>query len=98
MVLLATSADGLQRQLDMLQYYCQRRGLTVKTIKTKLMLFVVLTGTFPFARQQRSQPTAVATYAQHSVQPGEGESAGGSGGAGAVRRAGLGIQGLFVCQ
>jgi hypothetical protein len=38
MVLLATSAAGPQQQLDLLQRYCQRRGLTVNTAKTKLML------------------------------------------------------------
>lgn len=38
MVLLATSAAGLQQQLDLLQRYCQRQGLTVNTVKTKLML------------------------------------------------------------
>ena len=38
MVLLATSAAGLQRQLDLLQHYCSGNGLTVNTVKTKLML------------------------------------------------------------
>jgi len=38
MALLATSAAGLQRQLDLLQQYCQQWGLTVNTVKTKLML------------------------------------------------------------
>jgi hypothetical protein len=38
MVLLATSAEGLQAQLDLLQQYCQQWGLTVNTVKTKLML------------------------------------------------------------
>ena len=38
MVLLATSAEGLQRQLDLLQQFCQQWGLTVNTVKTKLML------------------------------------------------------------
>ena len=37
MVLMATSAAGLQRQLDLLQQYCQQWGLTVNTVKTKLM-------------------------------------------------------------
>lgn len=38
MVLLANSPAGLQRQLNLLQQYCQRWGLTVNTLKTKLML------------------------------------------------------------
>ena len=38
MVLLATSAAGLQRQLDLLQQYCRQWGLTVNIDKTKLML------------------------------------------------------------
>lgn len=38
MALLATSAAGLQRQLDLLQDYCQRWGLTVNTVKTKVQL------------------------------------------------------------
>ena len=38
MALLATSAAGLQRQLDLLQAYCQRWGLTVNTVKTKVQL------------------------------------------------------------
>ena len=37
-VVLATSAAGLQRQLGMLQQYCQQWGLTVITVKTKLLL------------------------------------------------------------
>ena len=38
MALLATSAAGLQRQLDLLHTYCQRWGLTVNTDKTKVQL------------------------------------------------------------
>lgn len=38
MALLATSAAGLQRQLDLLQQYCSQWGLTVNTVKTKVML------------------------------------------------------------
>ena len=38
MALVATSAAGLQRQLDLLQQYCQQWGLTVNTVKTKLLL------------------------------------------------------------
>jgi hypothetical protein len=38
MALLSTSAAGLQRQLGMLQQYCERWGLTVNTVKTKLVL------------------------------------------------------------
>jgi len=38
MALLATSAAGLRRQLALLQQYCQQWGLTVNTVKTKLML------------------------------------------------------------
>jgi len=38
MVLMATSAAGLQRQLNLLQQYCQQWGLTVNTVKTKLMV------------------------------------------------------------
>ena len=38
MVLLATSASGLQRQLNLLQQYCRQWGLTVNIDKTKLML------------------------------------------------------------
>ena len=38
MVLLATSAAGLQRQLNLLQQYCRQWGLTVYIDKTKLML------------------------------------------------------------
>jgi hypothetical protein len=36
--LVSTSAAGLQRQLDLLQRYCQQCGLTVNTVKTKLMI------------------------------------------------------------
>ena len=35
---LATSAEGLQAQLGLLQQYCERWGLTVNTVKTKLLL------------------------------------------------------------
>ncbi|KAL4855790.1 Retrovirus-related Pol polyprotein from type-2 retrotransposable element R2DM [Chlorella vulgaris] len=49
--LLATSADGLQRQLDLLQQYCEQWGLTVNAAKTKLVL---LSG-------QRTQQAAVDT-------------------------------------
>jgi hypothetical protein len=38
MALLATSAEGLQAQLGLLQQYCERWGLTVNTVKTKLLL------------------------------------------------------------
>ena len=38
MALVATSPAGLQAQLDLLQQYCQRWGLTVNTVKTKLLL------------------------------------------------------------
>ena len=38
LALLATSAAGLQRQLNLLQRYCQQWGLTVNTVKTKAML------------------------------------------------------------
>jgi hypothetical protein len=38
MALMATSAAGLQAQLNLLQQYCQRWGLTVNTVKTKLLL------------------------------------------------------------
>ena len=38
MALLATSAAGLQRQLDLLHTYCQLWGLTVNTDKTKVQL------------------------------------------------------------
>ena len=38
MALLATSAEGLQAQLGLLQQYCESWGLTVNTVKTKLML------------------------------------------------------------
>lgn len=38
MALLATSAEGLQAQLELLQQYCERWDLTVNTAKTKLML------------------------------------------------------------
>ena len=38
LALLATSAAGLQRQLDLLQQYCTDRGLTVNLTKTKVML------------------------------------------------------------
>ena len=38
MALLATSAAGLQRQLNLLQQYCSQWGLTVNTVKTKVML------------------------------------------------------------
>ena len=51
MVLLATSAAWLQRQLGMLQQYCQRWGLTVNTVKTELLL---LSG-------ERTQQAAVRT-------------------------------------
>ena len=51
MVLLATSAAGLRRQLGMLQQYCQRWGLTVNTVKTELLL---LSG-------ERTQQAAVRT-------------------------------------
>ena len=36
--LLATSAAGLQRQLDLLERYCARKRLTVNSRKTKVML------------------------------------------------------------
>lgn len=36
--LLATSAAGLQRQLDLLERYCVRKRLTVNSAKTKVML------------------------------------------------------------
>jgi hypothetical protein len=38
MALLSTSAEGLQAQLALLEQYCERWGLTVNTVKTKLML------------------------------------------------------------
>ena len=38
LALLATSAGGLQRQLDLLQQYFSDRGLTVNLTKTKVML------------------------------------------------------------
>ena len=38
MVLLATSAAGLQRQLNLLQCYCRQWGLTLNIVKTKLLL------------------------------------------------------------
>jgi len=38
LALLATSAAGLQRQIDLLQQYCTDRGLTVNLAKTKIML------------------------------------------------------------
>jgi hypothetical protein len=38
MTLLATSAEGLQQQLNLLQRYCEQWGLTVNTVKTKLLL------------------------------------------------------------
>ncbi|KAI3436401.1 hypothetical protein D9Q98_005818 [Chlorella vulgaris] len=47
--LLATTADGLQRQLDLLQRNCEQWGLTVNAAKTKLVL---LSG-------QRTQQAAV---------------------------------------
>ena len=50
MVLLATSAAGLQRQLNLLQQYCRQWGLTVNIDKTKLML---LGG--PSTRRSRQQ-------------------------------------------
>jgi hypothetical protein len=37
MTLLATSAAGLQAQLELLQQYCQQWGLTVNIDKTKVM-------------------------------------------------------------
>lgn len=38
MALLATSPSGLQRQLQLLEQYCTKRGLTVIVKKTKIML------------------------------------------------------------
>ena len=38
-ILLSNSAEGLQRELDNLQKYCQEWGLTVNTNKTKAMIF-----------------------------------------------------------
>ena len=38
-ILLSTSAEGLQRQLDNLEKYCEEWGLTVNTKKTKIMVF-----------------------------------------------------------
>ena len=63
MVLLATSAAGLQRQLDVLQQYCQRWGLTVNLVKTKLML---LSGA---RTQQSAQQTAEAAGLRFAGQP-----------------------------
>ncbi|PSC67546.1 ribosomal large subunit pseudouridine synthase D [Micractinium conductrix] len=38
MALLATTANGLQQQLRLLEQYCAERGLTVNVVKTKVML------------------------------------------------------------
>lgn len=38
LALLATSAAGLQAQLDILERFCKRLGLTVNLVKTKVML------------------------------------------------------------
>ena len=38
MALLATTANGLQQQLRILEQYCAERGLTVNVVKTKVML------------------------------------------------------------
>ncbi|PSC73200.1 magnesium chelatase subunit of protochlorophyllide reductase isoform A [Micractinium conductrix] len=38
MALLATTANGLQQQLWLLEQYCAERGLTVNVVKTKVML------------------------------------------------------------
>ena len=63
MVLLATSAAGLQQQLDVLQQYCQQWGLTVNLLKTKLML---LSGA---RTQQEAQQTAEAAGLRFAGQP-----------------------------
>ena len=38
MALLATTANGLQQQLRLLEQYCAERGLAVNVVKTKVML------------------------------------------------------------
>ena len=55
--LLATSGAGLQRQLDLLQRYCERWGLTVNAAKIKLLL---LSG-------QRTQQAALETAQQAAL-------------------------------
>ncbi|KAL4856505.1 hypothetical protein ACK3TF_002987 [Chlorella vulgaris] len=55
--LLATSAAGQQRQIDLLQRYCEQWGLTVNAAKTKLVL---LSG-------QRTQQAAVDTAQQAAL-------------------------------
>lgn len=56
--LLATSAAGLQRQLALLERYCARKGLTVNSTKTKVML---LSG-------ERTETAALATARRGGLQ------------------------------
>ena len=65
MVLLATSADGLQRQLNLLQRYCQQWGLTVITVKTKLLL---LSGQRTQQAAQQAAEQAGLTFAEQPLE------------------------------
>lgn len=65
MALLATSATGLQAQLDLLESYCQQWGLTVNITKTKVML---LAGGSNEADAMRLARRARLTYGGKEVE------------------------------
>ena len=67
MALLATSAVGLQRQLDLLQAYCPRWGLAVRTVKAKAQLSGERS-------QQAAQQTAEKAQMQWEGQPPRGSA------------------------
>ena len=65
MALLATSAQGLQRQLRILETYCTERGLTVNIKKTKAML---LSGARDPEKALKRVQRARLTYAGQRVE------------------------------
>ena len=65
MTLLATSPAGLQRQLNLLQRYCKRWGLTVNTGKTKLIL---LSGQRTQQAAQQAAEQAGLTFAGQQLE------------------------------
>ena len=65
MALVATSAAGLQAQLDLLAAYCERWDITVNAIKTKLML---LAGARSATAAVRAAAAAGLTFAGESLE------------------------------
>ena len=65
MVLLSTSAAGLQRQLQLLEQYCRQWGLTVNTVKTKAML---LSGADKQAAAQRTVEAAQLSFGGQQLE------------------------------